>query len=416
MTAISDIKPAELQASAPAKPVRRRRTVRALLLATVLAGVTVGGAWYWTVGRFLESTDNAYVQGDIAVLSAQVDGHVAAIRVTDNQPVHTGDPLIELDGATWRAAMAQAEATLAEATAAMATLREQIAAQDAQIEVANAQAAQAQAEQDRTLADSKRYDTLSSQGFASRQTFEKAVADQRKAVANLTATRAETLAAQRQKSVLEAQLLQAGARRAQAEAALDRARTDLQNTVIRAPFDGIAGNRAAQLGQYVRPGQQLIAVAPPPDRLWVVANFKETQLHGVANGQPVSVTVDALPGLELKGHVESLAPATGSLFSLLPPENATGNFTKIVQRVPVRVALDGSEAAKLALLRPGLSVVAQIDTRADPTQPRGVLLGGLQGLGLPIHAAAAAPTRTAAAAAIRAEPVAAAPRPGTATP
>ena len=420
MTAISDIKPAEPQASIPAKaPRRRRQTVRAVLLATVLAGVTIGGAWYWSVGRFLESTDNAYVQGDIAVLSAQVDGHVAAIRVTDNQFVHTGDPLIELDGATWRAALAQAEASLAEATAAMTTLREQIAAQDAQIEVTNAQAAQAQAEQDRTLADSKRYDTLSSQGFASRQTYEKAVADQRKAVAILTAARAETLAAQCQKSVLEAQLLQAGARRAQAEATVDRARTDLRNTVIRAPFDGIVGNRAAQLGQYVRPGQQLIAVAPPPQRLWVVANFKETQLHGVANGQPVSITVDALPGLELKGHVESLAPATGSLFSLLPPENATGNFTKIVQRVPVRVALDGSEAAKLALLRPGLSVEAEIDTRRDPTQPRGVLLGGLQGLGLPIHSAAAAPTRTAAAApplTAPAGPAQAVPTPAAATP
>ncbi|MFO1024382.1 MAG: HlyD family secretion protein [Acetobacteraceae bacterium] len=354
----------------------------------VLIGMVLGGAWYWSVGRFLEGTDNAYIQGDIAVLGAQVDGHVAAIHVTDNQAVKAGDKLIELDGATWRATLAQSEGSLAEATAALTTLREQITAQDAQIAVATAQAAQVQAEQERAVSDARRYDTLSGQGFASRQVYERAVADQRKAAANLAAATAQALAARRQRSVLEAQLVQAEARRVQAEAAVARARADLANTVIRAPFDGIVGNRAAQLGQYVRPGQQLIAVAPPPERLWVTANFKETQLHRVRSGQPVLVTVDALPGLELQGHVESLAPATGALFSLLPPENATGNFTKIVQRVPVRVALDGAEAGKLALLRPGLSVQAEIDTRADPSQPRGFLPGALHALAVPFRAVA----------------------------
>ncbi|HVZ07271.1 HlyD family secretion protein [Rhodopila sp.] len=382
MTAISDIKPAQPQVSeAPATPppARRRKTIRLALLLAAGIGLVVGGSWYWTVGRFLESTDNAYVQGDIAVLSAQVDGHVAAIKVTDNQLVRAGDTLIELEGTTWRAALAQAEASLAEATAAQGTLHEQIGAQDAQIELARAHIAQAQAEQDRATSDAQRYSTLSGQGFASRQTYERAVADQRKAAASLAAAVAEEQAARRQRAVLQAQLLQAAARQSEASAAVDRARADLDHTVIRAPFDGIVGNRAAQLGQYVRPGQQLIAVAPPPNRLWVVANFKETQLHRVRDGQPVSITVDALPGLALNGKVESLAPATGSLFSLLPPENATGNFTKIVQRVPVRVALDG-DAATLALLRPGLSVEAEIDTRTDPTRPRGFLLGALDGL------------------------------------
>jgi membrane fusion protein (multidrug efflux system) len=273
----------------------------------------------------------------------------------------------------------------------MTTLREQITAQDAQIAVAVAQADLAKAEQDRAGADAKRYDTLSGQGFASRQVFERAVADQRKASASLAATTAQVLAARRQRFVLEAQLQQADARRAQAAAAVDRARADLADTVIHAPFDGIVGNRAAQLGQYVRPGQQLIAVAPPPDRLWVIANFKETQLGRVRDGQTVSVTVDAIPGLALHGRVESLAPATGSLFSLLPPENATGNFTKIVQRVPLRVALDTNEVSNLALLRPGLSVRAEIDTRADPTQPRGTLLGALHGLMSAFSATAATP-------------------------
>jgi len=394
MTVISDVKPAPAAAqsnlapaSAPAR--NRRRRIRLGLAALAACALILGGSWYWTVGRFLESTDNAYVQGDIAVLSAQVDGRVTGIFVADNQFVHTGDKLIELDGAIWRAALAQAEASLAEATAAIATLREQVEAQDAQIAVAVAQSDQAQAEQDRAVADAKRYDTLSGQGFASRQVYERAVADQRKAAASLAASSAQAVAARRQRAVLEAQLRQADARQAQAAAAVDRAKADLDNTVIRAPFDGIAGNRAAQLGQYVRPGQQLIAVAPPPDRLWVVANFKETQLSRVRDAQPVTITVDAIPGLTLHGKVQSLAPATGSLFSLLPPENATGNFTKIVQRVPLRVALDASEVSKLALLRPGLSVQAEIDTRADPAQPRGILMGGLRGLAHGLSADAA---------------------------
>ncbi|MFL5288949.1 MAG: HlyD family secretion protein [Rhodopila sp.] len=256
MTAVSDVKPAVPNLTpAPPQAPKRRSLVRLVLLAMLLIAGVIGGAWYWSVGRFLQSTDNAYIQGDIAVLSAQVDGHVAAIGVTDNQPVHAGDTLIELDGATWRAALAQAEATLAETVAALATLREQTAAQDAQIDVATAQAAQVRAELDRAMADAKRYDALTGQGFASHQTLEKAVADQRKAVATLAAASAQEVAAHRQRSVLQAQSQQAEARKAQAVAAVDRARADLDNTVIKAPFDGIAGNRAAQLGQYVRPGQ-----------------------------------------------------------------------------------------------------------------------------------------------------------------
>jgi membrane fusion protein, multidrug efflux system len=401
MTVISDVKPAATvtqttvdPSPSPSGPARSRRTrIRLGLALLVLCAAVVGGSWYWTVGRFLESTDNAYVQGDIAVLSAQVDGRVTAIFVADNQLVRAGDRLIELDGATWRAALAQAEASLAETTAAIVTLHEQVSAQDSQIAVAVAQADQAQAEQDRAVLDAKRYDTLSGQGFASHQVLERAVADQRKAAATVAATSAQAVAARRQRSVLEAQLRQAEARQAQAAAAVDRARADLDNTVIHAPFDGIAGNRAAQLGQYVRPGQQLIAVAPPPERLWVVANFKETQLSRVVDGQPVTVTVDAIPGLTLHGTVQSLAPATGSLFSLLPPENATGNFTKIVQRVPLRVSLDTNEVSKLALLRPGLSVQAEIDTRADPAQPRGILMGGLRGLLHGLSADAATPAK-----------------------
>ena len=243
MNALSETKPAPAQVTPPTPPRRSlKRHLRLPLLLLVAAGATLGGAWQWSVGRFLESTDNAYVQGDIAVLSARVDGHVAAIRVTDNQAVRAGEPLIELDGAVWRAALAQAEASLAGARAALGTLREQIEAQEAQVAVAEAQGAQARAEQERAAADAKRYDTLSGQGYSSRQAYEHALADQRKAAASVAAATAQAVAARKQRAVLEAQLVEAEARQAQAEAALARARVDLENTVIRAPFDGIVGN------------------------------------------------------------------------------------------------------------------------------------------------------------------------------
>ncbi|MDI3306641.1 MAG: HlyD family secretion protein [Acetobacteraceae bacterium] len=341
------------------------------MLLLLLGGGLVAN-WWWQVGRFLESTDNAYVQGDIAVLGPRIEGHVAAIRVADNQRVQAGEPLIELDERLWRARLAEAEASLAEAEAAIATNRRQVEQQKAQIGAAAAQLDQARAEQVRAAADARRAGDLVGSGWTSRQAAERAIADQRKADGAVAAAQAQLAVAQQQLDVLQAALRQQEARRDSAAAALARARIDLENTIIRAPFDGLVGNRAAQLGQFVRPGQQLIAVAPLPERQWVVANFKETQLARFRPGQPVRLTLDALPGVELTARIDSLAPATGALFSLLPPENATGNFTKIVQRVPVRLTLNPEEAARISLLRPGLSVVAEVDTRDDPTAPRGL--------------------------------------------
>ena len=364
--------PVSSTSTAPATPPSglRRKLVRLSLAGLLLGGVALGGSWWWSVGRFLEQTENAYVQGDVAMLAFRVDGNVGAIRVADNQRVVRGDVLLELDPALYRARVAQAEASLADATGAIATLAEQLALQGAQVTVNQALLAQAGAEQARASADARRYQGLAAQGWSSRQTEERARADGLKAAAAIGSAEAQLAAARQQMVVLQAQARQAEARRDQAAATLRLAQIDLEQTVLRAPFDGIVGNRAAQLGQYVRPGQNLIAVAPPPERQWVVANFKETQLARFRPGMPVRVTVDALDGLELHGRIDSLAPATGSLFSLLPPENATGNFTKIVQRVPVRVALDAADAARLALLRPGLSVVAEADTRDDPTASR----------------------------------------------
>lgn len=359
-------------------PAPPRRPVRWVLLrvvpVVVVLAAAIAGIWYWRTGRFLIETDDAYVQGDISVLAARISADVAAIAVADNQSVKAGDLLIQLDRQDLSNARDQAAASLAEAEAAIATLATQQAQQQAQIDAAQAQIEQARAEQTRAVAEARRTQALVGGGYASRQSADQVVADSRKAEAAVTAAQAQ-LSVQRQTlGVLAAQARQAEARRAQAAAALAQAETNLSYTEIRAPVDGIAGNRAAQLGQHVQPGQQLIAVAPAAARLYVVANFKETQLARMTPGQPVEVTVDAIPGAVFHARVDSFAPATGSQFSLLPPENATGNFTKIVQRVPVKLVLkQGQDPAALARLRPGLSVVAEVDARADPDAPRGVL-------------------------------------------
>jgi membrane fusion protein (multidrug efflux system) len=352
------------------KPSRSRfRRILPLIGFLVLAGGAAGGSWYWQVGRFLESTDNAYVGGDIAVLSSRIEGDVVRILVADNQLVEAGQPLIELDRRDWQARRDQAAAALAEAEANIGTLAAQRAQAEAQVASAEAQIAQAEADRVYAVASAGRAGSLAQGGFGTREAVDRTLADRQKAEAAVTAARAGLEAARGALPVLDAQARSALARRDAAKAALALAEANLEYTVIRAPFAGVAGNRAAQLGQHVRSGQNLIAVSPTADRLYVTANFKETQLRRIREGQPVELSVDA--GGVLHGTVQSLAPATGAQFSLLPPENATGNFTKIVQRVPVRVAVDAGQ--NVANLRPGLSVEAEVDTRDDPHAPRSVL-------------------------------------------
>jgi membrane fusion protein (multidrug efflux system) len=370
---------AEASTSAPTTPVspppiapsrRLLRPLRMLGLVAALLALLLGGNWYWQVGRFLESTDNATIHGDIAILAARLEGHVAQILVTDNQQVQAGQPLIRLDDRDWRARLAEAEAAASAAAAAIETADRQVAQQDAAIAQTVAALDQARAEAVRARADAGRATSLMGGGWTSRQALDRAEAETRKADAGVIAAEAAINAARAQKSVLEATAAERRAALARAEAMVEVARIDLDNTLIRAPFAGQVGNRAAQLGQFVRPGTQLIALAPEARALYVVANFKETQLARMLPGQPVAIGIDAL-GETVPGRVESLAPATGALFSLLPPENATGNFSKIVQRVPVRITIDAADHA--ALLRPGLSVVPSVDTRDQPGAPRGVL-------------------------------------------
>ena len=363
--------------------------VRKIVLSGVAAAALVGGGFggwhWWTEGRFIESTDNAYVHSDITVVSPKVSAYVREVRVAENQQVQAGDVLAVLDDQDFRAKVAEAEAAVAGQRAALGTLDSKLELQRALIDQAAASVASAEAEQRRAQQDFDRTRALANESWASRQKFETADADLRKAVAATNKARAALEAEKNQVGVLNASRTETEARLHQAEATLQTVRNDLANTVIRAPVDGVVGNRGVQVGQYARPGVQLLSLVPLPD-VYVVANFKETQLSRMRPGQPVTVAIDAYPGKALVGKVESFAPASGSQFSLLPPENATGNFTKIVQRVPVRIALPRDNALA-GLLRPGLSVVAEVDTRGAEEAP--IVVGAVFGALQPGHTVAA---------------------------
>jgi len=343
-----------------------RKTLWIVLPLAVIV-LSIAGAWYWwTELRFFESTDDAYVQSDVSVISPKVEGYIAAVRVQENEPVAAGQVLFVIDDRDFAARVAQSEAAVASEEATIATYDSRLQLQQAMIEQAAAALKSAEADLTRTQLDYRRYQALVTSDFASRQRFETAQADYSKAEAALARARAALAAEQSQLVVLQSQKREEMARLQQQHANLRLARNDLDNTVIRAPIAGVAGNRAGQVGQYVKAGAQLLSIVPLP-RVYVAANFKETQLTHMRPGQSAEVSVDAYPDQPLKGRIESLAPASGAQFSLLPPDNATGNFTKIVQRVPVRIALP-AEGPLAALLRPGLSVTVTVDTR-DAAMP-----------------------------------------------
>ncbi len=352
--------------SEAARPVANRRArikkkVLPVVAALLVAGAGAGGWYWWTIGRFIETTDDAYVHSDTAVISPEIEGYVRRVEVADNQAVRPGDVLVTIDDRDFKARVAAAEADLAAKAAAVQSMAGQITLQQSLID--QAAAAVPRAEADLTLArqDHERYQRLARDDFASEQRFQTATADLKKAEAGLAEMQAALASARNQSAVLQAGLTKAEAERRQGEASLDLAKTNLERTVIRAPEAGVIGNKGVRVGELVRPGDQLMALVPLP-KVYVVANFKETQLDRMRPGQPVEIDVDALPDSHFEGRVESFAPATGSEFSLLPPENATGNFTKIVQRVPVRIAVP-ADSPLAGLLRPGLSVVASVDTR-----------------------------------------------------
>jgi membrane fusion protein, multidrug efflux system len=359
--------------------VRNRVLIAVVLLVLVLAG---SGGWYWwSELRFLQSTDDAYVQSDVSIISPKVEGYVKKVKVADNQQVAEGAILFVIDDRDFKAKVAQAEAAVATEEASVATYESRLKLQQAMIDQAAATVRSAEADLARAQQDYKRYSTLMTSDFASRQRFEQAEADARKSEAALAKSRAAFAAEQNQLAVLRSQQREEEAKLQQARANLQLAKNDLDNTVIRAPVSGVAGNRAGQVGQYVKAGTQLLSLVPL-SRLYVTANFKETQLTRMRPGQIAEVSVDAYPDQTLEGRVESFAPGSGAQFSLLPPDNATGNFTKIVQRVPVRIALSADDPLH-GLLRPGLSVTVTVDTR----QAGGVVIGSEQAAAAPNPAA-----------------------------
>jgi membrane fusion protein, multidrug efflux system len=337
----------------------------------VAGAVLIGSAaiWYgwcwWTVGRFIESTDDAYVGGEVTTIASKVAGFVETVAITDNQAVKAGDLLVKLDDRDYRAQLAHAEANVAAQEAALANLEANAHLQQAMIAQASAEITATAAELDRAQRDVDRYRALAESRDASLQRFQQADADYKKAIAADRKARAALEAAERQLDVIGTQKQQARAALDEAVANRDLARLNVNYTEIRSPIDGVVGNRAVRVGAYATVGAQLLAVVPTRG-LWIDANFKENQLAHMRARQPVAITADALPGVTLSGTVASLAPATGAQFSVIPPENATGNFTKIVQRVPVRIVLDG-DAADLVALRPGLSVVVRVSERPDAT-------------------------------------------------
>ncbi len=347
------------------RPRQRSLKRPALLGAALLIGI--GAAWYgyrwWTVDRFFESTDDAYVGGDVTVMAPKVSGFITEVAVTDNQAVHAGDLLIRLDDRDYRAALARAEAMVAGQRATLANLDATRRLQHAVIDQAQAGIAAAEAETVRARDDQARFQTLARTAAASLQSFQAADADYKKALAGAEKARATLDAAERQLDVIDTQKQQTQAALEAALADRDTAGLNLDYTELRAPFDGTVGNRSARTGAFAGVGSQLLAVVPARG-LWVDANFKENQLAHMRPGEAATIRADVLPNEVFHGHVASLAPATGAQFSVLPAENATGNFTKIVQRVPVRILLDG-DASELGRLRPGLSVVADIDLRPE---------------------------------------------------
>jgi membrane fusion protein (multidrug efflux system) len=338
------------------------RKVLFVILPVALLAAAVSGGWYWwNVLRFQQSTDDAYIQSDITLISPKVEGYIREVRVTDNQEVAEGSVLFVIDDRDFAAKFAQAEAAVAIEQAIIATYENRLKLQQSMIEQAAATVKSAEADLARVQLDHKRYSALVTTDFASRQRFEQAETDARKGEAAVAKSRAAVAAEENQLAVLHSQQREEEAKLQQAHATLRLARHELEDTVIRAPVSGVAGNRAGQLGQYVKAGSQLLSLVPL-SRVYVTANFKETQLTDMRPGQLAEVSVDAYPGLALDGRIESFAPASGAQFSLLPPDNATGNFTKIVQRVPVRIALPANSPLT-GLLRPGLSVTVTIDTR-----------------------------------------------------
>ena len=349
-------------APAAAKKFNFRKLLLAGAAVVALAGAASYGWNYWTVGQYLVSTDDAYVKADNTTVAPKVSGYLHEVLVGDNEPVKAGQLLARIDPRDFAVALDQAKADVAAARAAITSKQAQLDVQQATIEAAKATVAVDQAAATFAGQENKRYTELAATGYGSVQNAQQAqsrIAGAQAAIARDTANLASAL---KQVDLLEAEIVQANATLARAQAVQHQAELNLDYTSIVAPIDGIVGNRSLRTGQFVQAGTQLMALVPTTGA-YVVANFKETQLTDVRQGQAVDIAVDMFPGQLVHGKVDSIAPASGQEFALLPPDNATGNFTKIVQRIPVKIALTPGKSAAVEL-RPGMSVIPTIATKS----------------------------------------------------
>jgi membrane fusion protein, multidrug efflux system len=365
-------------ATSAAAPQGKRRSGRKTILGLGAILVLALGSWYghhwWTVGRFVVSTDDAYVAAHTATLAAKIPGYLASVDVNDNAEVKAGDVIARIDDGDYTLAVETARDNVAIEQATVERIGKQTAAQQSAVAQANAQLSSAKAGATRAELELARQQSLAGHEFASRQALEQAQANRDQSVAAVQGAEAGVTVAEANVAVLKAQQEEAQRTLKQFQTAQAKAERDLSFTVIRAPFEGVVGNRAVQSGDYVQPGQRLASLVPLHE-VYIDANFKETQLAGMRPGEAATISVDALPDHDIKGRVVSVAPASGSVFSLLPPDNATGNFTKVVQRLAVRIEVPATLKTQ-ELLRPGMSVVVSVNTKTAAETAPAQVAGG----------------------------------------
>ncbi len=345
----------------PEKRGNKSMVLIGLGLGALIAAGVWGGHW-WLVGRFIESTDDAYLQADSVTVAPKVSGYITDVYVADNQTVKVGDPLVKLDARQYQVALDQANATIDARAADIQHADAQLAQQRANIAQAQAQQEVARVSLRHAQDEVTRYTPLAASGAETTERLAELKSNRDQAQATLAADSAAVEAQRSQIAALTAQQAQARAQLEAARASAAQSQLDLDNTVVKSALAGRVGDRTVRVGQYVQPGTRMLTVVPV-QKTYLTANFKETQIGRMRIGQPVELYVDALPGHTLHGVVDSFSPGTGAQFALLPPENATGNFTKIVQRVPVRIRIDTGPETRGVLL-PGMSVTVDVDTRS----------------------------------------------------
>jgi membrane fusion protein, multidrug efflux system len=354
-------------AASAATPARARSGIRRILMAGAGLAAIAAAGWYgydyWTVGRFNVSTDDAYVQADNVTIAPKVSGYLVDVLVQDNETVKAGQVLASIDDRDYKVALDEAKANVLAAQALIDSQQGAVETQLALIDTAKGSVAVDQANEVFAEQENERYGHLATTGYGSVQNAQNASAKIASARASIERDTGTLQSMKKQLDVIKAQTAQAQAVLAHEQAAEHQAELNLSYTTIVAPVDGTVGNRTLRVGQFVQAGTQLMSVVPA-DAAYVVANYKETQLTDVKPGQPATIEVDMFPGRIFHGHVDSLSPASGQTFSLLPPDNATGNFTKVVQRIPVKITLD-PESERSGDLRPGMSVEPSIDTHTE---------------------------------------------------